>query len=166
MVFQLAESAEKHLAVHFSGPEKSGSTFYPSFLAGPKDLLAFLESNQPQEIIHQKNQRVVFQFELPAPQVAGLEGIGLKETLPPDSISLQERNSFLVEIGIVEVLPETPFFCVVLNPIPAGFEVVTAFPGRYAPSFPYEGQEPDEYASSQEFWSKYVLLRKNESADK
>ena len=86
----------------------------------------------------------------------------MKETLPPDSISLQERNGFWVEIGIVEALPETPFFCVVLNPIPAGFEIVTAFPGRYAPSFPYEGQEPDEYASSLEFWSKYVLLKRRE----
>jgi len=159
LVFQLAESAEKHLAVHFSGPEKSGSTFNPSFVAGPKDLLAFLETNQPQKIFHQKNQRVVFQFELAPSQVAGLEGIGLKENLPPDSIGIQERNGFLVEIGMVEALPETPFFCVVLNPIPAGFEIVTAFPGRYAPPFPYKGQEPDENESSREFWSKYVLLK-------
>ncbi len=159
MGFQFAESAEKHLAVHFSGPEKSGSIFNPGFLAGPKDLLAFLETNQPQKIIRQKNQRVVFQFELAPPQVAGLEGIGLKGSLSPESITLQERNGFLVEIGMVETLPETPFFCVVLNPIPAGFEIVTAFPGRYAPSFPYEGQEPDENAASREFWNKYVLLK-------
>ncbi len=160
MVFQLAESAEKHLAVHFSGTEKSGSIFNPDFLAGPKDLLAFLESNQPQKIINQKNQRIVFQFELPTPQVAGLEGIGLKETIPPDSISLKERNGFWVEVATMESLPKTPFFCVVLLPTPNGFEVITAFPGRYAPPFPYEGQNPEENESSWEFWSKNVILVK------
>ena len=122
-----------------------------------------LENHIPHRIIKQRNNRLVYEFELPAPQVAGHEGIGLKESLPPDSISNQERNGFWVEVGSVETLPETPFFCVVLQPIPNGFEVVTAFPGRYAPPFPYEGQPNEEYMAAKAFWDKNVLLKEKKS---
>ena len=159
MVFQLAETAEKHLAVHFSGTQQSGSIFNPALFAGPEDVLTYLENHSPHRIIKQRNNRLVYEFELPAPQVAGHEGIGLRQNIPLDAISWQDRNGFQVEVAKVESLPETPFFCVVLQPMPNGFEVITAFPGRYAPSFPYEGQEPDEYESSRDFWSKHILLK-------
>ena len=164
MVFQLAETVEKHLAVHFSGTQQSGSIFNPALFAGPKDVLTYLEKHSPQRIIKQRNNRLVYEFELAAPQVAGHEGIGLKESLPSDSIELQKRNGFWVEVGMVDLLPETSFFCVVIQAIPEGFEVVTAFPGCYAPPIPYEGQSKDEYVAGKAFWDKNVLLKERKSA--
>ena len=54
----------------------------------------------------------------------------------------------------------TDRFCVVAKPNGNQFDLITAFPGRPAPPFPFDGQDENQKKESTEFWARHVLLKK------
>ena len=65
----------------------------------------------------------------------------------------------MVDVALVSALKVTNTFCVVIEKDGADLDIITAFPGPYAPSFPYEGQNKADHQLSEIFWNTHVLLR-------
>jgi hypothetical protein len=51
-------------------------------------------------------------------------------------------------------------FCVIVETNNDIQSIVTAFPGGHSLSFPYEGQDEEEFEKSTLFWQEYILCRK------
>ena len=47
----------------------------------------------------------------------------------------------------------------VIEKVENDLNIITAFPGPYDPSFPYEGQIKADHQLSEIFWNTHVLLR-------
>jgi hypothetical protein len=65
----------------------------------------------------------------------------------------------MVEVALVSEIQVTNKFCVVIEKVENDLNIITAFPGPYAPSFPYEGQIKADHQLSEIFWNTHVLLR-------
>jgi hypothetical protein len=63
-------------------------------------------------------------------------------------------------VALVHELDLAFEFCVIVERIKGESSIITSFPGSYSLSFPYEGQDEEEYKKSILFWQKYILCRK------
>jgi hypothetical protein len=65
-----------------------------------------------------------------------------------------------MEVGMVDILPDTQLFCVIADETPEGLSIITAFPGGYARPFAQKSQPKDEYELNKKFWEEHVLLKR------
>jgi hypothetical protein len=75
-------------------------------------------------------------------------------------IIVENRNGFQMEVAVLKELQLAYEFCVIVEKINGESLIITAFPGAYSLSFPYEGQEKEEFEKSTLFWQEYILCRK------
>jgi hypothetical protein len=158
-MYKLNEDRLAHLNIHFTNSKDGGSIFYKDVFASPIDLLNYINTNSPSEIIFQLNGRETHIFNCEHIGEIGRAGIANKKEIDFNSITKENRNGFMVEVALVSELQVTNTFCVVIEKEGADLIIITAFPGPYAPSFPYNGQNESNYKLSEIFWNTHVLLR-------
>jgi hypothetical protein len=151
----------EHLNGHFN-LQNAGSCFAPEFAADVNVLLDFINSVQPMHEHIQSAGTTLFLYELEETCIVGWEGIAERNTLENALIRTEVRNGYSVEVATVDYFPTTHRFCVVAQTKECNNELITAFPGRPAPPFPFEGQDALEKRESVEFWGRHVLLRKGQ----
>ena len=157
--FYMGEAQRAHVARHFSKADLAGSHFFASSMKSPEELLVFINSNPPVEVIAQSKTRFAFRFQSNDNRAIGTCGLALRSSLSDDQIKPQVRDGFTIDIGFVDELPETNQFCVIADETPEGFSVITAFPGGYARPFARKDQPANEYAINKQFWEQHVLLK-------
>jgi hypothetical protein len=69
------------------------------------------------------------------------------------------RNGFETEFIEVDSLTKTCFVTVIAELKEAEYSIITIYPGRYAPAFPYAGMAKEEQLIAEKFWTEHVLLR-------
>ena len=163
MRFTLPNEKRKleHLNGHFS-LQNAGSCFAPEFAADINVLLDFINSVQPIHEHIQSAGTTLFLYELEETCIVGWEGIAERNTLKAEQLCTETRNGHSVEVATVTHFPTTHRFCVVAQIKDGNNELITAFPGRPAPPFPFEGQDALEKRESEDFWGRHVLLRKGQ----
>jgi hypothetical protein len=124
----------------------------------PEELVKYINSRRPKQIIQQENQTQAHLFD--AGFVIGTSALSDLNTLNNPEIQLESRDGILTRFAWVDDLPETNQFCVIVEGNYSPFEIITLFPGEYAPPFPHANQSEKANNESKQFWEKYVLLKK------
>jgi len=158
-MYKLNKGRLAYLNIHFTNSKDGGSIFYKAVFASPIELLSYINMNSPSEIIFQLNGRETHVFNCEHLGYIGKTGIASRKEVDINSIIKESRNGFMVEVALVSELQVTNKFCVVIEKVGADMNIITAFPGPYAPSFPYEGQNKADHQLSEIFWNTHVLLR-------
>jgi hypothetical protein len=157
-MIEITEKAERHLALHFGDSNAAGSVFFKDVFEGPHDLLNYINSCEPVEILEQANNRSSLLFH--TVEAVGYSGIIERNCVTIENIILETRNGFQVEVALLEELELAYEFCVIVETNNDIQSIVTAFPGGHSLSFPYEGQDEEEFEKSTLFWQEYILCRK------
>lgn len=157
-MIELTEKAEKHLAIHFGNSNSAGSVFFTHVFASPRELHDYVNSCEPSEVIAQSEFREALIFHMT--EAVGNSGIIQRSKVSADNIILESRNGFQVEVALLDELELAHEFCVIAEKNNGQSSIVTAFPGGYSLSFPYEGQTEEDFKKSTEFWQKNILCRK------
>ena len=157
-MIELTEKAKKHLALHFGNSNSAGSVFFTHVFASPKDLHEYVNSCEPSVVIAQSEFREALIFH--TVEAVGNSGIILRSQVSDENIISESRNGFQVEVALLDELELAYEFCVIVEKKNGLSSIITAFPGGYSLSFPYEGQAEDEFKKSTEFWQENILCRK------
>jgi hypothetical protein len=118
----------------------------------------YINSRIPDEIIQQENQTQAHLFN--AEFAIGTCALSDLNALKDSDIQLETRDGISTRFAWVDDLPETNQFCVIVEGNHSAFEIITLFPGEYAPPFPHANQSEKANNESKQFWEKYVLLKK------
>jgi hypothetical protein len=161
MRFTLPNEKRKleHLNGHFS-LQNAGSCFAPEFAHDVHALLIFINTIEPTHKHIQAVGTLLFVYELEETSIVGWEGIASRDTFDSKELRTETRNGYPLEVAVVDHFPVTHRFCIVAKINSDQYEVITAFPGRPAPPFPFEGQDQKQNKESSEFWQRHVLLRR------
>ena len=146
------------MALHFGDSNSAGSVFFTEVFAHPSELLQYINSCEPSETIAQTGDREALIFHMA--EAVGNSGIILRSQVLPENIIVENRNGFQMEVAVLKELQLAYEFCVIVEKINGESLIITAFPGAYSLSFPYEGQEKEEFEKSTLFWQEYILCRK------
>lgn len=117
----------------------------------------YINTRVPDQIILQENQTQAHLFK--AEFAIGTCALSNLNTLKNPDIQLETRNGISTRFAWVDALPETNHFCVIVEGSHSPFEIITLFPGEYAPPFPHANQSEKANKESKEFWEKHVLLK-------
>jgi len=157
-MINLSEKARHHLSLHLGDSTAAGSVFFNHVFQSPEDLLLHINSCEPNEIFYQGNNRKALVFHMA--EAVGTSGLIKRKEVSSADIVLESRNGFEVEVALLNELSLAYEFCSIVESIGEDECLITAFPGGYSLSFPYEGQDPVEYEKSKLFWQEHVLCRK------
>ena len=160
MVYTLTIERREHLLTHFGKSNQAGSLFNEKIFPDPDALLFYLSPIAPSQIVQQSNGRVAHVYELPESVVCGWAGIGLHEQFPESVIQEEKRNGFTTSFVTVKEVPPTHVVTLICDKNGEPPELITAFPGGYAPAFPFKGMEEGERQSAELFWKRHVLLKR------
>ena len=149
----------EHVKTHFSNQLKSGSTFNTAVFKDYTEVLNYVNTHSPIQVHSQSNGREVHVFSLPKDIIVGFQGISNVAELGNLSFDTEMRNGFDVKFAKVKELIPTNQFCVIVEPKEHYFQLITCFPGMYAPPFPYPGLNEAELLFAENFWKEHVLLK-------
>ena len=159
MLYSVSEIALVHIKTHFGASEKSGSKFNFDVFPDVNLLLSAFIHMTPVRIIKQSNNREAHEYCFPGPDFVGFNGVGLRKDFPNAAIKVEIRNGFETEFIEVDSLTKTCFVTVIAELKEAEYSIITIYPGRYAPAFPYAGMAKEEQLIAEKFWTEHVLLR-------
>jgi hypothetical protein len=130
-----------------------GSKFDHRFCRNPFEILSTLKKGKMLEEIHQSNHRIARTYEFSeivgTDQVLGSNVIDSKKVVP------LLRNDQIIQVIYQEKLPSTRHLVIVES---ANKEIITAFPGKYAPPFPNNKLNPSENKLAETFWENHVFV--------
>jgi hypothetical protein len=156
--FIITENRRAHLLRHMLPIELAGSHFYPHVFGDPEALIDIIHAHEPLEVIQQRDKRFAFCFATMDGTPVGRLGLAKRKDLDPSHIERHVREGYTMEVGMVDILPETHRFCVIADETAEGFSIITAFPGEYARPFAQKGQPREEYELNRAFWEEHILL--------
>jgi hypothetical protein len=148
----------EYVKKHFEGSIVAGSCFYSDVFQNPMELIQFINSTIPIQIIQQENQIQAHLFK--AEFAIGTCALSDLNSLKNPDIQLETRDGISIRFAWVDSLPETNKFFVIVEGHHSPFEIITLFPGEYAHPFPHANQSEKANNESKEFWEKHVLLKK------
>lgn len=91
-------------------------------------------------------------------EIVGLDNLYLLP-ISADSVSLEDSNHEVKIIKIHGTPVETNQVNCVLRPVKDSYELVTMFPGVYAPPFPNsKNQNTEDYSESTLFWKTHAII--------
>ena len=133
-----------------------GSKFYASFCANPFELIQKIAYFTPFEVIPQTNGNRAFRYKIAFEGGIGTNTImNIKTILHADKIKKVIRNGFQVntiERNSFDSTNELVLICNSLN------EVITVFPGMYAPAFPTQLVDKNEAEAARLFWEHHAFI--------
>jgi hypothetical protein len=135
-----------------------GSKFNEDFVSDPVELVEMLNQINPQKTVFQENGRIalIFQFS----SSVGTDSLIKKMRIISEerkNIYLEERGSFNVGVIQLDYLPQTNQIVVIVDA--KSYNLVTLYPGIYAPSFPTEDQSKGDNQISLDFWKKHLFIK-------
>ena len=160
MKYLLTDRAQKHVEGHFAQNAKSGSIFRPDYFPAIESLLNFMVDIEPIREIIQSEYRVAHLYEIDALEYVGWEGVGELSDYPKVKVQEENRNGYMTRFVEIAELPTTKFVNVVFKQCLNGMELITVFPGMYAPAFPSNSMPKDDFQIASEFWEEHILLKK------
>jgi hypothetical protein len=160
MKYVIGDNAIKHTMSHFDESNSVGSCFRKDCFPSLDSLMETIYNIEP--IGHYKGSlnrasNVYFILNL---EFVGWIGLGKKQDYPNHIIKHQLRNGFSTQYLEVEDLPKTSFVTVVYQKLNEGNQLITTFPGPYAPAFPHTQMALDEFEFASEFWNDHILLKR------
>ena len=136
-----------------------GSKFYASFCENPFELIERIALCSPFEVIQQSNANQAFRYKIPFDGGIGTNTIiNIKTIQHADKIKKVIRNGFQVNTTERNSFDSTNELVVVCNPLN---EVITIFPGVYAPAFPTQLVDENEVEASKLFWENHAFIIKS-----
>ena len=162
MKYLLSDRAKKHVEGHFAQNAKSGSIFRPDYFPTIESLLNFMVDIEPIREIIQSEYSVAHLYEIDALDYVGWEGIGKMSDYPKANVQEENRNGYMTRFIEIPELPTTKFVNVVFKQCLNGMELITVFPGIYAPAFPNASMSMDDLQIASEFWNAHILLKKGQ----
>jgi hypothetical protein len=136
--------------------ELVGSKFDASHVLNPKDILLLIDKGRKVSSIEQQNGNAAYTVELD--YNIGNEGvISVFELTEEEKTQIKESprgDSFLKSIKLSDYRKTNQItFVVNINK-----EIVSVFPGRYAPPLPFHNMTYKEKKISNEFWINHVFI--------
>jgi hypothetical protein len=165
-----SEDVSKLLAIGFNKSEIEqelalvGSKFFSPPFSGIFALVDFIEKNWvKKEVVSLENDTLVSRWiwdKMEYPDGIGNDGLVSLNSLNEDELSRvykKERKKFIVNAyPTSQVFPTNEFIVISKNkPNP---EILTIYPGTYAPPFPTEDMEKGFFKSCDEFWKIHALI--------
>ena len=135
-----------------------GSKFYARFCDNPFDLIYKLSHYTPFNIKQQTNGNKAILYKIPFTGGIGNNRVmPLKEILEFDKAQIKKvlRNGYPVNVLEGTVSDCTNQLVVICN---SENEVITIFPGIYAPSFPPQLTNEEDVKASIIFWENHVFI--------
>ena len=160
MKYLLSDRAKKHVEGHFAQNAKSGSIFRPDFFPTIESLLNFMVDIEPIREIVQSENSVAHLYEIDGLEYVGWEGVGKLLDYPKLKVQEENRNGYMTRFIEIPELPRTKFVNVVFKHCLNDMELITVFPGMYAPAFPNATMLKDDFLIASEFWNAHILLKK------
>jgi hypothetical protein len=157
--YEIKPESINHVQLHFTPSANSGSCFNSKVFINYSDVINYINKTIPFEKHKQSNGREVHVFRLLDNVIAGFQGIATLSELGNVKIETENRNGFEVRFVKVEEFKETSLFCVIVENHQSNYNIVTMFPGCYAPPFPYNELNNEEFAFAVKFWESHVLLK-------
>ena len=134
-----------------------GSKFFSSFCQSPTELYDKITDRVPSKIIHQENGNVVycytFEENIGYDSIIAISELSSKEQ---NTIVLEKRNHYEVKVIRKNKRNATKQLNVVFQK--NSNEIITMFPGIYAPPLPSEVMNIEELLRATEFWENYVFI--------
>ena len=136
-----------------------GSKFYASFCDNPFDLIQKLTHYTPFEIIQQTNGNNAIIYKIPFTGGIGTNTIiPLKDIQQTDKLKIKKviRNGFhanVLERNFFDFTNQLVVICNTIN------EIITVFPGIYAPPFPTQLTDEEEVKASILFWENHTFIK-------
>ena len=165
MKYLLTDRAKKHVEGHFAQNAKSGSIFRPDYFPTIESLLIYILDLEPIRKIIQSEYSVAHLYEINAIEYVGWEGVGKMSDYPKVKVQEENRNGHMTRFIEIAELPTTKFVNIVFNYGLNGMidmELITVFPGMYAPAFPNATMLNDDFLIASEFWNEHILLKKDQ----
>ncbi len=135
-----------------------GSKFNEDFVANPVELVEILNQISHQKTVFQENGRIalIFQFSF---SIGTDSLIEIMQIIPEErkNIYLEERGNFNVGVIQMDNLPQTNQIVVIIDA--TSHNLVTLYPGIYAPSFPAEDHSKGNNQISLDFWRKHIFIK-------
>ena len=160
MKYLLTDRAKKHVEGHFAQNAKSGSIFRPDYFPTIESLLIYILDFEPIREIIQSEYSVAHLYEINAIEYVGWEGVGKMSDYPKVKVQEENRNGYITRFIEIAELPQTKLVNVVSKHCLNGMELITVFPGTYAPAFPNASMSKDDLQIASEFWDEHILLKK------
>ena len=136
-----------------------GSKFYANFCTNPFDLIQQINHYSAFEVIKQPNGNKAFIYKIPFIGGIGTNTIiNLKDIKAADKLKINkvQRNGFYVNMLERNFFDFTNQLVVICNNLN---EVITIFPGIYAPAFPTQLNNEDEIKASILFWENHTFIK-------
>ena len=159
MRFTLRLERRNYILKHFEASSEAGSKFFPQIFSNPEDLVSFINVYPPKEKKRQSPQRMAFVFVHPEQLHLGNSAVTQRKNIDPQNIISQDHNGHKIDIGMVSELPACTTFCVIADEKEDHFEIITTFPGNWAPPFPHAGLKGKDLKESLHFWEENILLK-------
>jgi len=140
--------------------EKSGSIFNPVYFPSIESLLNILLDMEPINEIIQSECMATHIYKIAAFEYVGWDGIGKFSDYPSVKVKVENRNGFMTRFIETSEFPQTKLVNIVFKYCLDGMELITAFPGTYAPAFPHNSMSKEDFQIASEFWNEHGLLRK------
>jgi hypothetical protein len=136
-----------------------GSKFYTSFCDNPFDLIQKITHYIPFDIINQTNGNKAFIYKIPFTGGIGTNTIiPLKDIRQSDKSKIKKviRNGFHVNVLEQNFFDFTNQLVVICNSLN---EIITVFPGIYAPAYPTQLVDEQELKASILFWENHAFIK-------
>ena len=141
---------------------KVGSKFNTKYFQSPLEVFHLINNSIPHKTVKQANGTIVNSYLFEESIFQG--GIGTDSIIEIDKLEIQQlslikkelRSGFLIKLLEIENLPITYELQVVLKSIKEQLNIITLFPGKYAPPFPNTKHNEN---SSKLFWESNCFLK-------
>ena len=161
MRYFIADKAKNHIAGHFDPKNAVGSSFRLDIFPTVETLLSTIEKYQPINTITSSNNRTSDVYLLSDIDFIGWFGVGLRSQFMNHSVNRLVRNGFTTEFIEISDLPVTNYLTIVYEYDQGKKNIITLFPGNYAPAFPHKKMTTDEFEFATQFWEAHILLKKS-----
>ncbi|OFY36358.1 MAG: hypothetical protein A2W91_02095 [Bacteroidetes bacterium GWF2_38_335] len=166
LVYLISKGFDKEAI--FSAMKNPGSKFFHYFCSSPEKLFILIKENISAGNFSNKYGPHVYSFSFPD----FTPGLGIDNII--DITGSDEELAIAVREPVKKInspkFKITDTFHVILKNAENGHEIVTIFPGEYAPAIPLkEFQSASDYAESDDYWSHHAIadvFLTNEKAEK
>ena len=139
-----------------------GSKFFNTFCSSPFQLSKIINNSNPVESFNQSNGNCIFIYLFHESDGIGNDNlINLNNLLPIEqsNLKVEKRNNFKIKIVEKASFIKTNQLVVVASK--ENNEIITAFPGQYAPAFPIHLSDTKSKIASERFWEEHAFIEIN-----
>lgn len=160
MKYLLTNRAKKHVEGHFNQSNVAGSIFRPDYFPAVESVLNFLVDIEPICEIMQSGDSIVHCYKIDVLEYVGWGGVGKMTDFPEAKVQEENRNGYMTRFIEIGELPATKYVNIVFKHGLNCMEMITIFPGMYAPAFPKASMSKDDFLIASKFWDEHILLKK------